>query len=211
MNEYVPIKYGAFAQVASSVVHEMKNPLSAITLGLEYLQIQGADGSAKSDIIKNISLSTSRLNAILEALHLFFIEEERGRQGLIKLSAVLEKARLLLNYFMARNHISIDIKPLDVEPWILGSEAQILTLCFLLLYRASAGLKDGGRVETAMFTEGGTLVLEIRTQGEDKGRSQEDCEMHEAALALAKANKADLELPQHEGQGYRLRFLFQPA
>lgn len=199
MNAATTSKYRAFSKVASSLVHEMKNPLSAITLGLEYLQFQGASGQMVGDVVKNMSASTVRLDAILEALHLFFIEDAESRVGMVKLSAILEKARLLLNYYLARNHINLDIVTSEREPWILGNECKLLTLCFLLICRQAFSLNQGGSIEAQIVDDKEKTRLTIKVQGQQNRKGDEDWDdMLEAADSLAKESGGELAFDDKE-------------
>lgn len=206
MKEFIQAKYHLFSKVASSVVHEMKNPLSAITLGLEYLQLQGGSGAVPSDVVRNISASTSKLNAMLEALHLLFIEDEGGRKGMVKISTVVEKARLLLNYFLARNHITLEVAVRDREPWILGDECQLLTLFFLILARYALEIGDGGGLEASIYMAEERLVFDLYAKGiSEKGDGTED-ETIPGMEELARANGAELETQGLGEVSCRLRF-----
>jgi len=159
------IKYRAFSEVASSVIHEMKNPLSAITLGMEYLQLNEA-GAAKAEILTNISSAVIRLNEMLENLHLFFSEGNgTGKKSPLRISDALTKK--LMNYYLAKNHVRLDIEESGKEPWVTGNEGQMMTLFFLATVWSVNRLNGDGILKWRC--DGGEEGLQVKAELQRNG------------------------------------------
>lgn len=166
MESVIIYKYKAFSEIASSVVHEMKNPLSAITLGMEYLQLGRKDNAQQTDVIKNIASAVSRLNMMLENLHLFFSKgEDSVRKSPVKLSEVINKARSLLNYHLTRHQVQLEVKTIADEPWIIGNESQLMTFFFLAITELMPRADGGGRITFRLSSDAGGLSIEADVQG----------------------------------------------
>jgi hypothetical protein len=188
------VKYKAFNEIASSVVHEMKNPLSAITLGLEYIQLGSAEAKAKADVFSNISTAVGRLNEMLENLRLIFSDEsESGKRTPLKISEILGKTKGLMNYYLTKNHIHFEINADGDEPWIIGNEGQLMTIFFLaaawLIRRAESGSSmvfqlapENGSIKVMAVSQGGSGSLSA------KPRPAGDKQTTEALKELASAN-----------------------
>jgi len=214
MSQLDIVKYRAFAQVASSVVHEMKNPLSAITLGLEFLQMQASGQSMAGEVTKNISTAVVKLNTMMENLHLFFTEKrEQDSKGLYKASSVLEKVRTLLNYFLSRNHIQIRLMSPEEEPWLMGDESRMMTLFFLAIYQAAVEISSGGVIEIVMEKGEFGLKIAIKKQGGASAREirERPRELGEALEEICRENGGSLLVKEASSEGPDYVFEFPAA
>jgi nitrogen fixation/metabolism regulation signal transduction histidine kinase len=211
MSQIDIVKYRAFAQVASSVVHEMKNPLSAITLGLEYLQMHTSGQPITSEVTKNISTAVVKLNTMMENLHQFFIENrEQNNKGLYKTSTVLEKVGTLLNYYLARNHIQIKITSPKEEPWLMGDESRMMTLFFLAIYQTAVEISAGGVIEIGIDKGDLGLKIAIKKQGGASAREapERPRELGEVLEAICRENGGRLIIKEAPSEGSDYVFEF---
>jgi len=101
------IKYSAFKEIIASVIHDLKNPLSAITLGLEFIQMN-PDGKSVAQALGGAATSAVRIDQLLEALSLYFQDEETPPTA-VPVVHMLEKAKLLMGYYLSRRHIRFTI------------------------------------------------------------------------------------------------------
>ncbi len=170
MENIKALKYGTFSRVASSVVHEMKNPLSAITLGMEYLHLKIHGQPEYKEVIGNISSALNRLDTMLENLHLFFCEANgSARRNPVHVSETLEKTRNLLNYYLTRLQVAVEIECGRDEPWLVLDESLLMTFFFLSLCWAVNRLGPGGKAAFRLeITEAGLWVkCELKTASQE--------------------------------------------
>ncbi len=195
------IKFNAFSEVASSVIHEMKNPLSAITLGIEYLQLSEA-GAANAETMTNISLAVVRLNEMLENLRLFFMDENgAGKKSPIKISDLLKKAKKLINYYLAKNHVRLEIEESGREPWVTVNEGQIMTAFFLTIVWAIKKINGVGTLKCRCESSEEGLRVDIEVQGNGDTptpqlRPADDRQMADAVSKLIAANGGQVVFPE---------------
>ena len=113
-------KYLIFKEIIAAVVHDMKNPLSAITLGLEFIQMVGGEGKVPPQAISGALASATRIDQLLDALSLYFHDEAEAATA-VELSHIVTKAQLLVNYYMARSQIKFTLRTSENERAVLAN------------------------------------------------------------------------------------------
>ncbi|MDD5129449.1 MAG: CHASE4 domain-containing protein [Candidatus Omnitrophica bacterium] len=104
-------KFGAIGQLASSVAHEVRNPLAIIMQSIEYLGNRVP--AEHRDIIEVAANSIRRANTIVGTL-LDFSKAKKLSMGLEDVNSILEDALTLTNYSNLKNQIQV-VKELGSE------------------------------------------------------------------------------------------------
>ncbi len=197
-------KYLIFKEIIAAVVHDMKNPLSAITLGLEFIQMVGVEGKVPPQAISGALTSAARMDQLLDALSLYFHDEEEAATA-IDFSHITTKAQLLVNYYMARNQVKFKLEILGDEKAVLANINQTFQALVMLLVAISR-LAESGTVITATITgDQRWQILALEVSGNEKlwketnpGATQPDLAQScfELAAQLLTRNGFVLEQPQ---------------
>jgi DNA-binding response OmpR family regulator len=153
-------KFAVLGEISSSLVHEMRNPLSAITLGVEYFGMCiGGDEKLKK-ALNSISKSVERLNNIIDNLSLYS-KENTGTQSTVLLSDIIDKAVGLINYYLAAKKIKVEFNNGDYEKPVLVNLGQIQQALVDILVFQSKKMNGGGEIKIEIKNRDGEMALEI--------------------------------------------------
>lgn len=153
-------KYAVLGEISSSLVHEMRNPLSAITLGVEYfsMSLKGDDKLQKS--LASISKSGERLNVILDNLSLYS-KESKDTKSTVLISDILAKAVGLVNYYLAGKKVKINLDRGNYEKPVLVNLGQIQQALVDILVFQGKRLAKGGEIGLSIVQHQDDMAIEI--------------------------------------------------
>jgi len=163
------MKFGVIANLASSISHEIKNPLSAMALHAEILegQIKKMEIKQKTKVLKSIETLQSesrRLNRIIQQF-LTLARPSKLELNLIKLNKIVEDV-LELVHQQAQERGVLIVSELDPSIGaIYGDEDQLKQVFLNLILNAFAATDAGGRVEISTNSELDRVVVQIKDTG----------------------------------------------
>ncbi|HBZ85805.1 MAG: hypothetical protein A2509_12125 [Candidatus Edwardsbacteria bacterium RIFOXYD12_FULL_50_11] len=168
-------KYAILGEIASSLVHEMRNPLSAITLGVEYFGMCIASDDKLQKALGSISKSVERLNMVLDNLSLYSRDSSDIKSTAL-LSDIVKKAAGLVNYYLAGKKVKIEVDHGEYENPVMVNQGQIQqALVGLLVFQ---GKKLG---------KGGDLKVTVKHQDDEMAVT-----MHSPSLVIDQAELAGM-------------------
>ncbi len=153
-------KYAVLGEISSSLVHEMRNPLSAITLGVEYFGMCIASDDKLQKALGSISKSVERLNMILDNLSLYS-KDSSGPKSTVLLSDVIKKAVGLVNYYLAGKKVKLEITYGDYEKPVMVSLGQIQQALVDIMVFQSKRLAKGGDLKIAVEHQAEEMAITI--------------------------------------------------
>jgi PAS domain S-box-containing protein len=129
--------------LAAGIVHDIKNPLAALQLGLDYLEV--GDESGTGSVIASMRGALEHANGVVNGLL------EHCRQGPLERTALcpnvpVERALLLLRYTMMKRHVLLERDLVDHLPEIRGDRTRIERVLINVLGNALHATPEGGRV-----------------------------------------------------------------
>lgn len=154
-------KYTVFKEIVASLIHDLKNPLSAITLGLEYIQLN-AEGRVPPDAIKGAMASAARIDQLLDAVSLYFQDDDTPPTA-VPLSYIFGKARLLVGYYYSRRQIVLKSDEASSDRSLLLHFNKVFQGIVLLLVGLAKRVGLAGTVAVSMKEQDGwqTMILAI--------------------------------------------------
>jgi signal transduction histidine kinase len=163
------MKFGVIANLASSISHEIKNPLSAMALHAEILegQFKKMELKEKTKVLKSIETLQSesrRLNRIIQQF-LTLARPSKLELNLIKLNKIIEDVLELVH--QQAQEIGVVIAS-DLDPSlgiIYGDEDQIKQVLLNLILNAFAATDAGGRVEIITQAEYDKVIVQVKDTG----------------------------------------------
>jgi len=163
------MKFGVITNLASSISHEIKNPLSAMALHAEILegQIKKMDISDKTKVLKSIETLQSesrRLNRIIEQF-LTLARPSKLELNLIKINKIIEDVLELVH--QEAQEIGVLIAS-DLDPnlgIIYGDEDQLKQVLLNLILNAFTATETGGRVEIITQSEYDKVIIQVHDTG----------------------------------------------
>jgi PAS domain S-box-containing protein len=152
-------RLAALGQLIQRLVHEIRNPLSAMDINLQLLQERLGSHSEDSEIgryLEIISAETRRLNEVLRNIQVFSRPESPDLE-IVDLHQIIEQILFLIQEEAYRKHIEIS-QSLQAKHSMVRADPDQMKQVFLNLFKNS--------IEA--MSEGGKLEILSRNDGQDK-------------------------------------------
>jgi signal transduction histidine kinase len=163
------MKFGVITNLASSISHEIKNPLSAMALHAEILEsrLKKMDLDEKSKVLKSVETlqsESSRLNRIIQQF-LTLARPSRVELNLINLDRIIQEVLELVQQQSQEMSISI-ISDLDVSTEVIyGDEDQLKQVFLNIILNAFAATPPGGSVTIRSQINSDIILIQIEDTG----------------------------------------------
>lgn len=163
------MKYGVITNLASSISHEIKNPLSAMGLHAEILEgrLKKMEFDQKAQVLQSVETlqsESNRLNRIIEQF-LNLARPSKLSLNLISINKVIEEILELVQ--QQAQELAIIVKPdLGFPMGVLyGDEDQIRQVLLNIILNAFAAMPHGGKISIRTRTEGEKVFIDISDTG----------------------------------------------
>ncbi|WP_309890746.1 histidine kinase dimerization/phospho-acceptor domain-containing protein [Archangium sp.] len=192
-------RYGAVPTLMDSLLHDVRNPLNALSIHLEVLseKLKADSGQVPPSQEKNLKAMRDQIQRVDIIMRRFseFIVSRPAAPGDADLSETVTRAIEVLSHETRRRRLQV--RP-TVAPGVRARLADTGELCFLVvqaLMRAYGRSASGAEVSVAVRAEGGLAVLEVVDATPTAGESAP-----EAVVALRmRCAQLGVELQLHQG------------
>jgi signal transduction histidine kinase len=157
-------KLSALGLLASSIAHEVKNPLSAIkTIAAVLAEDLGADSPHAEDVrlilgeIDRLAATTTQL------LEFARPRRDNGRPGCV--ASVLAGSLQILRHLARQRDVTVEWRLADALPLVRADEQALREIFFNLLSNALEAAAPGGRVVVTCTASADGVVAEVRDSG----------------------------------------------
>ncbi|MBI4604545.1 MAG: hypothetical protein HY721_21495, partial [Planctomycetes bacterium] len=162
-------KLSALGLLASSIAHEVKNPLSSIKTIATVLAEDLGPGSPHARDLKLILDEVGRLSARTSQL-LEFARPPRERGAPVTLAEVVEQTLAVLRHLARQRDVALRLEAREGLPPVAGDEASLKEIVFNLLSNAVDAAAGPGaalerRVDVLIAREDGRAVLAVSDTG----------------------------------------------
>jgi len=157
-------RLSAIGEMASTLVHEIRNPLTVIGGFARELEREGASGTEASVPLKIIVSEVSRLETLIENV-LGFARTDRARFRSCDVNSVLSEACEQLSRVCARAGISVSLDLDETIPSILLDRAQFRQVLDNLCANARQAMPHGGTITVATRRVGREVEVRIADTG----------------------------------------------
>lgn len=151
-------------RLTSSIAHEIKNPLTGISAGVQYLAKKLQPGATEEETVDFILTEISRLNRIIDDLYsvskpqtLIFVETD--------VPEVIKKSLLCLSEEVVKRGISTQVDLDESAPPIKADPDRLQQVFINVLKNAIEASAEGGRVEVVLECSGYNIIVEVRDEG----------------------------------------------
>ncbi|OYY82219.1 MAG: hypothetical protein B7Y33_00210 [Hydrogenophilales bacterium 16-62-9] len=166
-------RMAVMGQLAASVAHEVRNPLSAINNCLAVLRADSSENSRSRAALEIIQDEVERLTN-LTSNFLSFGKPRASVSKPIVLELLVKKVCGLLERHISQEELSIQVG-LTIQPTsslLLFDADGLETVLWNLLLNASQSIQGAGRIDVALRRYPGYFLLAVRDSG--KGIARED-------------------------------------
>lgn len=136
-------KFKAVAALASSIVHEIRNPLTAINTFAEYIPQKKNDPLFLEQFAQIVPSEINRINALMQEL-LTFAKPSEPKFESIDPNLLIQNLIKLVSPQMARSNIQIHINLIDSPVKIQADPSQLKQALLNIIMNAIDAMPDGG-------------------------------------------------------------------
>ncbi len=155
-------KLATMGELAASIAHELNNPLGIMSLRLEELLMDVADGP-QADSLRVVEGEIQRMAGLVSNL-LQFSRRNRQHISTVDLSVEVENALELVSYLFPKHNIQVSREYSPNVPPVLADRQQIRQLLLNLIVNAIDAMAGGGTL-TVRVTSNGWATVEIIDTG----------------------------------------------
>ncbi len=218
-------KLQIIGKLTASLIHEIRNPLSAIKLNLDYLKM--IDDEMPSEANDSVAVCSDALNRIQNLIDNMFTLVKKNNNGLsdYSINEITRNAYSIMRYNAERKNVKFNVDLDDSIPLCSFDKSKLLQVFLNLITNAIESCEGKGEISVKTFLNGGKIFWEVKDTGvgislEDRDKIFQDfytskekgtglglsvCKM------LLKENQAELDFESEPGKGSRFFIIFNPA
>jgi signal transduction histidine kinase len=152
------------SRLTSTIAHEIKNPLTGISAGVQYLARRLQAGTSEEETVEFILTEINRLNRIIDDLYsvskppnLIFVETD--------VAEVINKSLLCLSEEVLKREIAAEVALAEDAPAIKADPDRLQQVFINVIKNALEACSAGGRLEIEMTCQGHNIRIEFRDDG----------------------------------------------
>jgi signal transduction histidine kinase len=152
-------KMDSIGRVATGIAHEVKNPLTIIQMGVEYLADEVNQNTSNKEILVDINNAINRADQIISSF-LDYSAEKKLKLESGNINRVIEKSVKLLEHKLNENNVDCELKLSNRIDNILIDENKLQQVIVNLLLNSVDALKDQDSKNIIISTGIGVLERE---------------------------------------------------
>ncbi len=162
-------RLAALGRFASSMAHEIRNPLTGIATGVQYLSRGFPEGDERQEDVRFILREVTRLNGIVQDL----LSATRPRSltlGPVSIADTAQRAVQSLGTAIGMGGVQIRLENADHWPKALADTDQLLQVFLNLFQNAVSAMPEGGIVTVRVHAVGPPHAPRVAIEISDTGR-----------------------------------------
>ena len=168
-NLYRSMKFGIITNLASSISHEIKNPLSAMAMHSEILKnkletLEFKDKNKAQISIDTLQNEVKRLNGIIQQF-LSLTKPSKLELDLVNINGVVNDVITLVQQQAQEQSIKLNTKLQMKLDTIYGEESQLKQVLLNLILNAFAVMPDGGNLDIQTTSSNHKFCINISDSG----------------------------------------------
>jgi signal transduction histidine kinase len=136
-------------QLAASVAHEIRNPLTAIRSTIQYLLREFDDSNPKRELAQGVIAEVDRIDRIVDGL-LSLTRRAEFNPSKISLAPLIGQTLLLIRTQAQEQSIEILCEEPPQETYVMADAGQLKQLALNLLMNAMQAMPNGGRLQISL-------------------------------------------------------------
>ena len=146
-------KLATMGELASSVAHELNNPLATVSLRIESLAAQTSPDDPRQRELEIIGQEVERMGNLVTNL-LQFSRRSQKEISTVDIREEIEKTIELIHYQLRQNNIQVIREFAPEVPRLLADRQQLRQLFLNLFTNASDAMPRGGTLTISVYTQG---------------------------------------------------------
>ncbi|MDQ3711267.1 MAG: ATP-binding protein [Acidobacteriota bacterium] len=157
-------RLSSLAEIASGVVHEVRNPLGAIKGAVEILEDELAPDSPRREFARIAKMEVERIDKLVQEFFHFARAKEPNKQ-LTDLNETIRAVKLLVENQAAAQRVEISEELADDLPLVSLDAEQIKQVLLNLAINAMQAMPEGGKLVFRTFRKDNKLYVETEDTG----------------------------------------------
>jgi signal transduction histidine kinase len=146
-------------QLAASVAHEIRNPMTAIRSTIQYLLRDFDESNPKRELAQGVIAEVDRIDRIVDGL-LSLTRRAEFNPGKVSLAPLIGQTLLLVRPQAQEQSIKILCEEPTQETYVVADAAQLKQLALNLLMNAMQAMPNGGRLQIDLKLRSQALGLQ---------------------------------------------------
>ena len=157
-------RLSSLAEIASGVVHEIRNPLGAIKGAVEILEDELATDSPRREFARIAKTEVERIDKLVQEFFYFARAKEPNRQP-TDANETIRAVKLLIESQAAAQKVEISEELTDNLPLVALDAEQIKQVLLNLAINALEAMPEGGKLVFRTFQKDDKLYIETEDTG----------------------------------------------
>ena len=154
----------SLGRASATITHEIRNPLNAISMGLQRLQIEADELNSEHQVlISNLLKAVQRTNSIITGLHRY-TKPITPRPQKVRLDSIIEHILSLYQRSCINASIRIDYKP-EYHQTIIADSDLMEEVVENLIKNSIEAQPNGGYIKIRLFKQSTDLILSVENSG----------------------------------------------
>lgn len=158
-------RLSALGQAAMVIAHEVRNPLGIIKTSTEVVRNRAKLGGSEDKMLGYVIDEVRRIETLMRDF-LDFAHPKPPVKTELRMRAVIDRVAAIAAPELARQKIAIVIADESGGASVLGDPDQLHQACLNLILNAIDAMPDGGTIHATVATQGETVSLTIRDEGQ---------------------------------------------
>ncbi|HAF07371.1 MAG: GAF domain-containing protein [bacterium] len=151
-------------QMAAGMAHEIKNPLSGILTGMEFLKMKLKEDDILTESIDLVIKEVKRLDRLVNDMT-SFAKVKTVLLSKVNILDVLNHAVEMVKSKLEETNISLNVKISEANTEIMVDEEQMIEVFMNILLNAIQSVGKDGHIDISLKREDGWLVIDIYNDG----------------------------------------------
>jgi len=150
--------------LASSIAHEIKNPIQYLKTSTQTLKMKFDDPAFREKFSSLVPKELDRITSKIDEL-LNFTKLSRTKFNMVNIKDILENITELMSREMYKHNITIRKNYVDKLPIIIGDEDQLKQVFINIIMNAIDAMPDGGEIFLDTKLENNFVIISIKDTG----------------------------------------------
>jgi two-component system, NtrC family, sensor histidine kinase HydH len=157
-------RLSSLAEIASGVVHEVRNPLGAIKGAVEILEDELATDSPRREFARIAKAEVERIDKLVQEFF-HFARPPKPAKAPVNVNELVESVGKLYGQQAAAQNVAIKEDLAGDLPLLVLDGEQIKQVLLNLTINALQAMPDGGAVTLRTFQDENTVIIEVEDTG----------------------------------------------
>ena len=157
-------RLSSLAEIASGVVHEVRNPLGAIKGAVEILEDELSENSPRREFALIAKAEVERIDRLIQEF-LHFARSKEPDKKLININNVIDSIRLIIEKQAAEQKVEIQEELTEDLPLLTADDEQIKQVLLNLALNSLQAMPNGGVLVLRTMEKNGAIVIETEDTG----------------------------------------------